>query len=251
MSNLKMTEGSDGLQVAREWDNYPEHYDPPTQVTSPVKQDSQYAAVPLSPPATQLPTATVCGLSRRTFIITATIGLAIVLAGALGGGLGAGLSSQRNCSGQCSSSVADNSPNATETVTVTVSVESTASATQSASTSTSTTGHYSDCPSSNGTDYTSTMFTSGESGDVPDGAKNGLKFSKICGFDVQGTNLAEADFSTFDECIDLCASYNFWSGSTDCNVASYNNEGTCWIKSGGTTQVSDDAVDSAVLADSS
>ncbi|CEL01112.1 hypothetical protein ASPCAL00704 [Aspergillus calidoustus] len=237
-----MTEGSDGLQVARDWDNYPEHY-APIQVSSPFKQDSQYPAGTSSPPVTELSSSTVCGLSRRTFIVTAAIAFAIVLAGALGGGLGGGLSSQGNCSGQCSSSATDKTPPANETVTVTVSAASTASATP-------TTGHYSDCPSSNGTDYTSTRFTSGDNGAVPDGAKNGLKFSKICGADGQGTNLAQADFSTFEECIDLCASYNFWSGSTDCNIASYNNEGTCWIKSGGTSQVSNAGVDTAVLADS-
>ncbi|KAL2843365.1 hypothetical protein BJY01DRAFT_248654 [Aspergillus pseudoustus] len=250
MSNWNMTEGSDGLQVARDWDNYPEHY-APTQVGSPFKQDSQYPAGTLSPPVTEISSSTVCGLSRRTFIVTATIAIAIVLAGALGGGLGGGLSSQGNCSGQCSSSATDKTAPANETVTVTVSAASTASATSEAqSASTPTTGHYSDCLSSNGTDYTSTKFTSGDNGAVPDGAKNGLKFSKICGADVQGTNLAQADFSTFEECIDLCASYNFWSGSTDCSIASYNNEGTCWIKSGGTSQVSNDGVDTAVLADS-
>lgn len=93
-------------------------------------------------------------------------------------------------------------------------------------------------------------FASGNNGPVPDGAKNGLKFVKVCGTSLRGgSNVAQAVVATFNECIDLCASYNFWSGSKKCTSAAYNNVGSCWIGSGTWSQATaSDGLDTAVLA---
>ncbi|KAL3953043.1 hypothetical protein ACCO45_012986 [Purpureocillium lilacinum] len=131
------------------------------------------------------------------------------------------------------------------------STSASASASASPSASPGATGHFSDCPGSNGTTYTSTAFSSGRNGDVPDGARNGLRFIKLCGTGIQGnTNIAQGRVSSLDECIDLCASYNFWSGSKNCTSATYDENSSCWIGSGrwfGPTAHNN--LDAAVLAD--
>ncbi|OCL03563.1 hypothetical protein AOQ84DRAFT_392203 [Glonium stellatum] len=105
----------------------------------------------------------------------------------------------------------------------------------------------SDCPSTNGTIYTS-LFANGKSGTVPSGA--GLKFLKLCSVEQYGFNLAEGYFMTFDECIELCASLNFFNKNSNCLgvtfIANGTQPGNCWAHNV-TTSVFNSDVSSAVL----
>lgn len=93
----------------------------------------------------------------------------------------------------------------------------------------------SDCPASNVTDYTSD-YAKGTSGAVP--STSALNFTKYCGFDspfVDNTAniITEAFVYTFDDCIEVCAGYNFWGAGSNCTVAVYtpttSRPGNCWV----------------------
>src|SRR5271170_8043693 len=75
-----------------------------------------------------------------------------------------------------------------------------------------------DCPGSNGTVYTS-LFANGANG-IPS-PEAGLEFTKLCSVGQGGNNLAQAFFTTFDECIELCASLNFWNQNRNCAGMTY------------------------------
>lgn len=95
----------------------------------------------------------------------------------------------------------------------------------------------SDCPKSNFTRYTSN-YASGSSGTVPSGAK--LNFTKYCdlenpliGIRQNTQTLSEAFVYSFNDCIEVCAAYNFWGASANCTVAVYqvngSRPGNCWV----------------------
>ena len=127
------------------------------------------------------------------------------------------------------------------------------SATTSPSSSTSqlsaaaTPGPSSDCAGSNGTIYSS-LFLNGLAGVVPSSA--GLKFTKVCSTEQYGFNLALAYVSTFEACIELCASLNFWNQDRNCLGGAYKPiggmPGNCWAHNVRNSMASTD-FDSAVL----
>ncbi|KAJ4148149.1 hypothetical protein LMH87_002631 [Akanthomyces muscarius] len=181
--------GSDGLQVSREPDSYPEIVHKPSQAFHPASynvQSQDFTAKETPTSVRNLRQPTICGIT----------------------------------SGGSSTSVAQASPSSTSSETA--SSHSTSSAAPGSPSPTIV--HSSDCPTSNGTSYNSMSFASGNNGPIPDGAENGLKFVKVCGTSLRsGSNIAQGVVATLDECIDLCASYNFWSGTTNCTSASYNS----------------------------
>ena len=89
----------------------------------------------------------------------------------------------------------------------------------------------SDCPSSNGTIYTPLAVGGGTSV---------YQFTKGCGHNANGADLAEAFVQTFDLCIAMCSNYNTYhvsDGFPKCVGAFFNPgsggapPGNCWIKS--------------------
>lgn len=93
----------------------------------------------------------------------------------------------------------------------------------------------SDCPSSNDTSYTSN-YAQGTSGTVP--STSALNFTKYCDFSSplsqsSSHTITEAFVYTFDDCIEVCAGYNFWGAGSNCTVAVYdvsgNRPGNCWV----------------------
>jgi hypothetical protein len=92
-----------------------------------------------------------------------------------------------------------------------------------------------DCPNSNGTTYTS-LFAQGKDGTPAPGA--GLTFQKYCNLGFPGgmIKLAEAWVYSFNDCIELCASINFWAGNSSCQGANYwlagTKPGNCWAYKG-------------------
>ncbi|KAI1362152.1 hypothetical protein F5Y08DRAFT_341974 [Xylaria arbuscula] len=103
----------------------------------------------------------------------------------------------------------------------------------------------SDCPQSNLTVYTS-EFTSGSQGPIT--SSMGLSFQKQCSIDPTGNNIAEVAVASFERCIELCASLNFWANNKDCVGVSFSREsGTCWAHDTTERLVSTDATDGALL----
>jgi len=49
----------------------------------------------------------------------------------------------------------------------------------------------------------------------------GLRFTKFCSSSHPGDNVASGYFQTFDGCIELCASLNFWSKGKGCKSVDY------------------------------
>ena len=104
----------------------------------------------------------------------------------------------------------------------------TSSGAPSASTTVTTT-----CPFSNNTVYSS-QFNTGANG-TP-GPNAGLDYVIYCNMNFAtgvGPHLAQVYAITFTDCIEACASYNFWGDTTDCEQVAYkldgNRPGNCWI----------------------
>jgi hypothetical protein len=115
-----------------------------------------------------------------------------------------------------------------------------------------------DCASmGNGSIYDS-LFRLGTSGPVT--PEQGLKFQRLCSTDSRPgvpnvPNIAQGFYYTFDDCMELCASINFWSNSQTCIGVAYKGDaaprpGNCWAHNttGGVQQSSDSGIDSAMLA---
>lgn len=105
-----------------------------------------------------------------------------------------------------------------------------ASATSTFAAATPTYTPLSDCPDSNDTGYTSTYDTA-----TIQQTNAGLKFTKYCDLSspiTDSARIAEAFVYSFSDCVELCASYNYWSNSSNCTVAVYlpdgSRPGNCW-----------------------
>ncbi|PMD35004.1 hypothetical protein L207DRAFT_534262 [Hyaloscypha variabilis F] len=158
--------------------------------------------------------------------------------------------------GAVGGSIAASKNHHTETVTQSLIPSGTSTQSFSATLSTSSTSSLpsqptvtptSDCVTTNGTTYSS-LFLSGDEEIVPPNA--GLKFTKLCGTKQVGFNLAFAYVPTFEACIELCASLNFWNQNKNCLSATYKvtspMPGNCWASNITNSKVDSD-YDSAVL----
>lgn len=72
----------------------------------------------------------------------------------------------------------------------------------------------------------------------------GLNFTKYCDVDSPLSNtgaktLSEAFVYSFSDCVEVCASLNFYAGDGNCSVAVYqpnaDRPGNCWVGSANTT----------------
>jgi len=127
----------------------------------------------------------------------------------------------------CADILTSNTTNATSTAASSASVASLYSA------PTPTYTPLNDCPRSNNTLYTSSFATSA-AGDVQVGT--GLNFTRYC--DVgsplsKAQTLSTAFVYSFGDCIEVCASLNFWASDHNCSVAVYQPGGArpsnCWV----------------------
>ena len=92
-------------------------------------------------------------------------------------------------------------------------------------------------------------FADGSLGPVPDGAKNGFRFTKICGIDLYGDDLVAANVATFNSCINICGSFNLFTRSTNCTGVSYHSgDGACWVHRGVLDPRSDSSMSAAQLS---
>jgi hypothetical protein len=88
-------------------------------------------------------------------------------------------------------------------------------------------------PFSNNTVYHS-LFQTGSNG-AP-GSNAGLDYIIYCNMNFVpglGLHLTQVYAVSFDDCIEACASYNFWGDTTDCEQVAYKLDGSrpgnCWI----------------------
>lgn len=106
----------------------------------------------------------------------------------------------------------------------------------------------SDCAGSNGTAYRS-LFLTGTDG-VPSSSA-GLTFTKICSAGMAGFNLASAYVFTFEDCIEVCASLNFFNGNQNCLSVTFNptwpRPHNCWVHNFSTWSFNPEG-DASVLA---
>lgn len=90
----------------------------------------------------------------------------------------------------------------------------------------------SDCPASNNTSFAS-AYAKNDSGSA-------IKFTKYCGAAsplsdpvLSIKNITEAYVYTFDDCIEICAGYNYYGSGSACTVAVYNASASrpadCWV----------------------
>ncbi|KAI0413179.1 hypothetical protein F5X98DRAFT_378985 [Xylaria grammica] len=103
-----------------------------------------------------------------------------------------------------------------------------------------------DCPSSNRTTYTSRFGTGGDGAVTP---AMGLTFRKLCAVDRTAANVAQATVASFDLCIEVCASLNFWANSAAaCTAVAYAvGNGACWASNATLSTRLNDAISGAEL----
>jgi hypothetical protein len=107
----------------------------------------------------------------------------------------------------------------------------------------------SDCPGSNGETYNSAYL--GGTGPVPPSA--GLRFTKFCSSSHPGDNIGSGFFQTFDECIELCSSLNYWAKNKGCKSVDYEPTGkfpaNCWAHNTTRGKIFSEKHDSVILAE--
>ncbi|KAK3075980.1 hypothetical protein LTR53_000157 [Teratosphaeriaceae sp. CCFEE 6253] len=173
-------------------------------------------------PTDNRPPRIIFGMKVRTFLVVALVVVLIMVGAAVGGAVG-GKSMRENQTPII--------PNATSNSTATATA---ASRTVSAfSAPTPTYSPLSDC--SNGTSYSSS-YANGSAGTVP--ANAGLNFTVYCDLtnplsQTGASKIAEAYTYSLSDCMEVCAGYNFWSGSSNCTIAAYqpggSRPGNCWV----------------------
>lgn len=98
-----------------------------------------------------------------------------------------------------------------------------------------------DCPDSNDTGYTSSFSNA-----TDPQPSAGLQFTKFCNLSnpirEDSQRIAEVFVYSFSDCVEVCASYNYYSDSGKCTVAVYQPDaprpGNCWTGSVGDVQAS-------------
>ena len=118
------------------------------------------------------------------------------------------------------------------------------------------------CPDANDTRYTSSQAdrTSDSTAEKTDG----LTFTRYCDVaspldgNTKASTLSEAFVYSLDDCIELCASLNYWANEANCTVAVYDVKGSrpgnCWVgraegvEGVGDLEEKDDGVTVAVLS---
>lgn len=92
----------------------------------------------------------------------------------------------------------------------------------------------SDCPKSNGTIYVSPFTT--KSGNSKAEQQTFTKYCDLVPPD-SAHHISGTFVYSFSDCADLCASYNYATGTSDCNIAYYQPDArrpdiNCWIGAG-------------------
>ncbi|KAI0147029.1 hypothetical protein GGR57DRAFT_282143 [Xylariaceae sp. FL1272] len=226
-----------GLEVVRQ--DFPEPY-------APFPQDHKDNDATMSKSARQI---RLPDIMLKRFLFFALLAAIIVTGVAVGGAVGGTLAVQKKSNHE--ENAADISSSTTSisvpTPTSTQSRIAPSTLTTQTSDATNTPTPSSDCPLSNRTIDVSDFTLEQEGPTTPE---MGLKFEKLCSVDTWGYNLAESVANSFNECIELCASFNFWNNNAGCVAVSFHKlDRVCYVHNQTSElHLGDDSIDMALLS---
>ncbi|KAJ2991722.1 hypothetical protein NUW58_g2412 [Xylaria curta] len=186
---------------------------------------------PVSPPLPQ--ERTICGIRPVTFFLSVALAV-VIIAAAVGGGVGGSLAVQ-SAKSACISE--NTSSNTSEVTVVKTTVTATATATGSAA---STTGPLVvptgvvklDCPGL------------AEDIAISLGSDISWVFTPACNIDYTGSDFAAIIAYSFHDCLQACATHNWFGGEDECSAITFaadqthyipKDHGNCWLKKGNPT----------------
>ncbi|KAM0716907.1 hypothetical protein Q7P37_006759 [Cladosporium fusiforme] len=179
------------------------------------------------------PPRIIFGMKVRTFLLVAAVIVCILVGAAVGGAVG-GKSMRENHADQTSSMENSNADEGVNGASSSSTATSATPSTYSAPLPTYT--PLSSCPDANNTLYTST-FAKADTNAA--NTSTGLTFTTYCDVEspltsvLTASTLSEAFVYSFKDCMDLCASVNYWFHSSNCSVAVYDPKasrpGNCWV----------------------
>ncbi|GAW23008.1 hypothetical protein ANO14919_125550 [Xylariales sp. No.14919] len=179
-------------------------------------------------------------------IIALVIGI-VVIGASVGGAIGGTAALREKPSQPSQPSPSDSQDPTASSPPISLTTSASRSTTPSSTAPASPTPTFStDCPSSNRTTYTSRFSTGGDGAVTP---AMGLTFRKLCAVDRTATNVAQATVASFDLCIEVCASLNFWANSAAaCTAVAYAvGNGACWASNATLSTRQNDAISGAEL----
>ncbi|PNS14215.1 hypothetical protein CAC42_6728 [Sphaceloma murrayae] len=167
------------------------------------------------------PPVIIFGMKMRTFCVVSFVVILVIIGAAVGGALGRPKAAQAMPIATTSPAI----PNATLMPNIT-SASATPTSTLITSTFNAPIPTYSvlnDCPQSNNTLYTTKPISS-----VDNSPR--YNYTKHCNLDSPlsqngARTLSEAFVYSFNDCIQVCASLNFWQGSENCTAAVFMVDG--------------------------
>jgi hypothetical protein len=178
------------------------------------------------------PPRIIFGMKVRTFLLVAAVLVVIVISAAVGGAVG-GKNMHEN---HVKDSFLSTPTSATPT---TSSVYLAATPTYMP---------LNPCPDANNTLYTSPLSSRLNDSNSTSKAA-GLNFTRYCDVEspldsvTNASKISEAFVYSLDDCIELCASLNFWASDKNCTVAVYDvngsRPGNCFVGSATSVQVED------------
>ncbi|PSK34245.1 hypothetical protein B9Z65_8571 [Elsinoe australis] len=190
----------------------------------PVVNSSHYSSSTLKSksiaPSGGKPPVIIFGMKLRTFFVVSFIVVLIIIGAAVGGALGR----PKAASAMPVATTATESPNQTLMPNITATPTPTATAiTSTFNAPIPTYSILNDCPQSNNTVYTTRPLSS--SSDSPT-----YNYTKHCDLDSPlsqngARTLSEAFVYSFNDCIQVCASLNFWQNAQNCTSAVFVLDG--------------------------
>jgi hypothetical protein len=161
------------------------------------------------------PPRIIFGMKVRTFLIVAAVLVVVVVSAAVGGAVGGKNMGENHVQEGFLSTPTSATPMTTSTYLA----------------ATPTYTPLNPCPDANNTSYTSPL--SSRLDDSNSTSKTGgLNFTRYCDVGspldnvTNASRLSEAFVYSLDDCIELCASLNFWASDRNCTVAVYDVNGT-------------------------
>jgi len=203
------------------------------------------------------PPRIIFGMKVRTFLLVAAIMLLLIVGAAVGGALGGArrenhvqpdyspANIETNSGSSSTSRYETQSSHDCSKVTNNHSHSSTPTSAMSSSSSgyqptIPTYTPLNACPDANNTLYTSSQADR-SSDSTAEKKTAGLTFTRYCDVaspldgNAKTSTLSEAFVYSLDDCIELCASLNYWANDANCNVAVYDVKGSrpgnCWVGS--------------------
>lgn len=185
------------------------------------------------------PPRIIFGMKVRTFLLVAAIMLLLIVGAAVGGALGGARRENHVQPDYSPANIETNSGSSSASSSTPTSAMSSSSSGYQPTIPTYT--PLDACPDANNTLYTSSQADRASDSKAEKTA--GLTFTRYCDVaspldgngNAKASMLSEAFVYSLDDCIELCASLNYWAGEAKCTVAAYDvkgsRHGNCWVGS--------------------